>query len=106
MTFCPVGAKLLPCAQCNIYVSDSQRFGKVIAAARGHNQHRDFLMMKLGKMTVDCSVATEDERSRTVCGVLESVLNFYLDAAASEAIDCLWRYVWMKQRSCDHEEKT
>ena len=62
--------------------------------------------MELGKVSVDGSVATEDQSSRIVVSVFQIVLDFYLNAAASEAIDYFGRHVWMKQRSGDHAEET
>ena len=56
-------------------------------------------------MSVDGSVAAKDKHGRTVFRVFESVLNFYLGAAAPKAINYFGRHVWMKQRSCDHEEE-
>jgi hypothetical protein len=55
-------------------------------------------------MTMDGSITAKDKRGGTVFTMFQIVLNFYLNAAASEAIDCLGRHVWVKQRSCDHEE--
>ena len=54
---------------------------------------------------MDRAVAAEDESGRTVFRVFESILNFYLGAAAPKAINYFGRQVWMKQRSCDHEEE-
>ena len=58
--------------------------------------------MKLGKVSMDGSVAAEDQSGRIACGIFKIVLNAYLNAAASEAIDYLGRHVWVKQRGCDH----
>ena len=59
--------------------------------------------MELGKVSVDCSIAAEDESGGQVLGILKAILSVDFYAAASKAINYLRRYAWMKQRNCDHE---
>ncbi len=62
-------------------------------------------MVQLGKMPMDCAVTAEDQGGREVFNSFQAVEDFYLNTAASKAIDYLGRHLWVKQRGCDHEEE-
>src|ERR1700704_824395 len=59
-----IRAKLLPGSQSDVHAADSQRFCKVIAAARRNHKHGNILPMELKKMAMDGAIAPEDQGRR------------------------------------------
>ena len=53
-------------------------------------------------MAVDGPIAAEDEGGGKLFSGFKPVQDFYVNAAASEAIDDFSRHVWVKKGSCDH----
>jgi hypothetical protein len=56
-------------------------------------------------MAMDSSISAEDQSGRKVFSEFQAVQNFYVNAAASEAIDYPRRHIRVKQGDCDHFRK-
>src|SRR4029077_7571447 len=98
----PASTKLLPGPQRNLFAADPQRLGKIIAAAGRHHEEGLPLVLELRKGPMHSAVATKDEGCRHAGGIIKTILNSDLSAAASEAIDYSGRHVRMEQRDGGH----
>jgi hypothetical protein len=60
--------KVLPRIKRNPHVSDSHRFGKIIAPSAEDHKHKNFSAIDLRKVTVNCALAAKDNHCTSIFG--------------------------------------